>query len=416
MSARPFLQVALISLAAAITLAIFAQLTTGSTTVIQDLPQVHLILGIFGALIPGITGLHLHGLAALHERPAPLAKAKLAATTWLVGALVLALAAGLTSGRIRLPALALGGLALTAAAVLTMLLLIKLLPRRGQSVVDVAKDPLTKGDDASLKQAKFAHFFLVPAVAATTLAGPWMEWTTAWAPRTWLAGLHLLLAGYALVSTYSITHLWIPRLANVPAIAAGAIKGELHSSLLGLLLLVAGFLFDVRGLTIAGGAFLFFGCFTWMGVLGANIMRNKSKTQRVTPEFTYIPWVFTGVFWLVCGVLLGEFLNAVPATFADRFGALRFTHAHAILLGGYVQIAIGLAMRLVPMARGTQAIPFHEGKWGFYLLNLGLAGLIIGAFGTGLGGRTALWGGGLALLGVAVAFMSLVRNPKRLRN
>ena len=44
-----------------------------------------------------------------------------------------------------------------------------------------------------------------------------------------------------------------------------------------------------------GGVSTFLGTFTFMGVLGANIMKNKSQTQRVTPQFAYIPWTFAGV-------------------------------------------------------------------------------------------------------------------------
>ncbi|MEK6976074.1 MAG: hypothetical protein AABY18_07010 [Candidatus Thermoplasmatota archaeon] len=415
MAVRPFLQVSLVSLGLALALGIAAPFAQGTAFAVHDLGQAHFVLGVFGFLLPGIAAMHLHGLAALHGRPAPEGKAKVAALAWGLGSATLALALAFADGLVRLTALALGLIVLTEAAILTMLLLLKLLPRRKQSVVDVARDPLTKGDDASLTQARFAQFFLVPAVVATVAAGPWWDWTHVAAPRVWLAGLHLLLAGHALVSCYSITHLWVPRLAKVPAIAAGAIKGELHSSLLGLVFLMVAFGLDSAGWAIAGGAFLFFGAFTWMGVLGANIMRNKSKTQRVTPEFTYIPWVFTGVFWLVCGVLLGVFLNAVPDAFADRLGALRFTHAHSVLLGGFVQIAIGLAMRIVPMARGVGPLPFHEGKWGFYALNLGLTLLVAGQLGSGVQGRLFQWGGLLALLGVAVAFMSLTRHDRRLR-
>ena len=415
-AARPFFMVGLGALAAALVLGILAPLAVGTAFEVHGLGQAHFVLGIFGFLLPGIAGLQVDALARLHARPAPVGKAKVAALAWGLGTGVLVVALAFTDGWVRTAALMLALVVLAEAGILTMLLLLKLLPRRGQSVVDVARDPLTKGDDASLTQARFAQFFLVPAIVATVAAGPWWEWASPWGAKAWLAGLHLLLAGHALVSCYALTHLWIPRLSGVPAIAAGAIKGELHSSLLGLLLLVAGFLVPARGLLIAGGAFLFLGCFTWMGVLGANIMRNKSKTQRVTPEFTYVPWVFTGVFWIVSGVLLGIFLNAVPDAFAARFGALAFTHAHAVLLGGFVQVAIGLAMRIVPLTRGAPPLPFHRGKWAFYALNVGLALLVAGQLGAGVDGRAFQAGGALALLGVAAAFISLTRHGRRSRS
>ncbi len=416
MAVRPFLTVGLAALALAVALGLAAPFAEGTPLETHDLGQAHLVLAVFGALVPALAAGHLHGLAVLHKRKAPRTQANLAAWSWGAGSGLLALGLAFADGAARRPVLAFGLVALAEAAVLTMLLVLRILPRRGRSLVDTAKDPLTKGDDAAFTQARFAFYFLVPATVATVAAGPWWDWSGGWAPRTYLAGIHLLLAGHALVSCYSITHLWIPRLSTVPAIAAGAIKGELHSSLLGLLLLMVGFGAGSTGFTIAGGAALFLGAFTWMGVLGANLMRNKSKTQRVTPEFTYIPWVFTGVFWLVCGVLLGVFLNAVPDLFAERVAGLRFTHAHAVLVGGFAQVGLGLAMRLVPQHRGAAPLPFHEGKWGFYALNLGLALLVAGAIGGGFASPASSWGGLLALLGLAAAFMSLARHGRRPRS
>lgn len=413
MATRPLLFVSLASAAVAVLLGIAAPLAAGTAFEVHDLGQAHFALAVFGFLVPGTTALHLQALQRILSRDVPARKAKTAAIAWGTGAILLALVLALTDGVARTAGLAIASLPLVGAAGMTTGLLLKLLPRRKQSVVDVARDPLTKGDDASFTQARFAHFFLAPAVAMTVLGAPGWEWTGTWAPRVWLAGLHLLLAGYALVSTYAITHLWVPRLSKVPAIAAGAIKGELHSSLLGLLFLLAGFLADSKGLAIAGGSFLFLGCFTWMGVLGANIMRNKSKTQRVTPEFTYIPWVFTGVFWLVCGVLLGVFLNAVPDALADRFSGLRFTHGHAILLGGMAQVAIGLAMRIVPASRGVPPVAFHQGKWGFYALNLGMALLVAARLAQAPSQWLAPAGGALVALGGAVAFMTLTRHGRK---
>lgn len=413
MATRPLFVVSLASAAAALVLAVAAQLVPDAVVAAADLAWAHTVLALFGFLVPGMTALHVQAVQRLLVRNVPVRKVLAAATLWGSGALLLAVAFAFTQGVVRTVAIGIGSLLLVDASLRTAGLLLQRLPKRKQSVVDVARDPLTKGDDASFTQTRFAHFFLVPAVVMSLAGAPWWGWTGSWAPRVWLAGLHLLLAGYALVSTYAITHLWVPRLSKVPAIAAGAIKGELHSSLLGLLFLLAGFLVPSTGLAIAGGSFLFFGCFTWMGVLGANIMRNKSKTQRVTLEFTYIPWVFTGVFWLVCGVLLGVFLNAVPDALAQRLPALRFTHGHAILVGGMVQIAIGLAMRLVPAGDGAPPLPFHRLKWSFYALNLGLTLVVAGQFGALANLRGSLLGGVLVFLGCAAAFLSLVRHRRK---
>ncbi|HLF15912.1 MAG TPA: hypothetical protein VI796_00545, partial [Candidatus Thermoplasmatota archaeon] len=281
------------------------------------------------------------------------------------------------------------------------------LPPRGISLVDLERDPLTKGDDASLKHVRLAHIFL-PAGLAILAAAAWPGLGATPMERLRLAGLHVLLVGYGVLSLYGLGHLVVPRYSGVPAIAAGAIKGELHSSLAAIVLLAAGFLSGVMGLVVAGGAFAFLGVFTYMGVLGANIMRNKSRTQQVTPEFTYVPWTFSAVFWLVSGVLLGIFLNAVPDAYAARLPALRFTHVHALLLGGFAQLILGFAQRAIPAEAGRPPPRFSTGRWGFYLLNAGLVILILGALADRDGAFRA--GALMAALAFAVSFMSLARH------
>lgn len=301
-----------------------------------------------------------------------------------------------------------GFLLLAGTGMAQLLVTVRTVPRA--SVVDVVRDPLTKGDDASLKQLRFAHFMLPPGLLLIALAnGPGLgDWRAG--PNLELAGWHLVLGGYGLLSIYGLSHLVVPRLSGIPAIAAGAIKGELHSSLLGLVLLTAGFLSRgtgwSTGLLVAGGVFLFFGAFVFMGVLGANIMKNKSRTQRVTPEFAYVPWTFAGVFWLIAGTLMGVFLNAVPDLFADRMPALRFTHLHAVALGGFVALLLGYVMRIVPRA----TLPFQRTRLAFLAINAGLLVMVVGALGSGTASTTSLVGVALVVLGLAAWFAGLRRH------
>lgn len=410
-AARTLLLASLAGLAAAVVVGAVAPWAGDIGTMAQDLGEAHMALGLFAFIIPAFTALHLHSVAAITKRPAPPAKAKVVAALWVMGGIVLGAESLLPDDVVTFNFT--GPLVVIAAAGMTTGLMLGVLPKRGQSVVDVTADPLTKGDDASFQHARFAHFLLPVGVAAVAISGPWFDWSGAWAARTWLVGLHLLLAGYGLFSCYGLSHLWVPRLSGVPAIAAGAIKGELHSSLLGLLFITAGFAFSVRGLIIAGGALLFLGAFTWMGVLGANIMRNKSKTQRVTAEFVYVPWTFTGVFWLISGVLLGIFLNVVPDIYDDRVAGLRFAHVHMALFGGFAQVLLGLATRLLPAAAGQPPVSFQRAKWGFYLLNIGLGAMLYGHLAAGVNHNAFRVGALLASLGLAAAFMTLTRHRRQ---
>jgi nitric oxide reductase large subunit len=151
------------------------------------------------------------------------------------------------------------------------------------------------------------------------------------------------------------------------------------------------------------------GAFTFMGVLGANIMKNKSRTQRITPEFVYVPWVFAGVLWILCGILMGMLLRAIPPQFEAKRAALSAIHSHSILVGGFLMLAMGLMTRLVPLDQGRPPPRFDQVKWSFYGLNIAL-----GLFAVGKLADDGTWWTAAAsvsiLLAVAGWFMTLRPN------
>lgn len=282
--------------------------------------------------------------------------------------------------------------------------------RAAAPVEAVTDDPLTKGDGASWKHLRLAPWFLLAAGAAHVVA---TVPALALSGRLAVAAVHLAGVGFLTLSMYGLGHLWIPRFSGVPAIAAGAIKGELHSTMLGIVLVFLGMLLGITGIIVAGGAFAFLGFFTYMGVLGANIMRNKSVTQRVTPEFVYVPWTFAGVFWLLSGVLLGMFLNAVPTALADQAAGLRWIHVHVALYGGVTMLVLGWSTRMFPAARGLQPPRFAgEMRVSFLVMNAALLMAAVtylqsGPTSDGFLSSTLLALLGLLLYGVAMrGFMS----------
>lgn len=376
-AARPLATAALLGLVLAALVGVLSVLpwADGFT-----LDRTHGVLAVYGFLLPALAAFTAHALGAILGRPVNGRKARLLSFLWMGGSLLAAAALAFLDGLALGLVLGVAGVVLLGAAGMTTGTLLKSIPKRGQSVVDGARDPLTKGDDACAAHLRFAQFFLPLGVLLDLAMRMPGLGDFPHQGGIQLAGLHLIGA-HALVSCYGLSHLWVPRLSGVPAIAAGAIKGELHSTLLAVVLLTFGFAFGLRGLLIAGGAFAFLGAFTFMGVIGANIMRNKSKTQRVTPEFTYIPWAFTAVFWLMSGVLLGIFLNVVPDVFAESASSLRFTHVHIALLGGAGQLLLALAWRIMPAGRGASPPPFRgPAKLTYYALNVGLVLLIAGHF------------------------------------
>lgn len=349
---------------------------------------------LVGTMLPALAALHVASLDRLAGRPLSEDVVRHNTAGTLIGALLLG------AGHLLQPSglfamVSFTGLVVVALAQMRLAVPILGLVPKDATDPDV---PLTKGDDASWKHVKLAHIFLLLGLVLLLIAYAPGAAGVAWLSGTRAAGMHVLMVGYGLLSVYGLGHLWVPRLSGVPAIAAGAIKGELHSTLLGLVGLILGFLTGIRGFLVGLGPFVFLGFFTYMGVLGANIMRNKSKTQRVTPEFVYVPWVFAAVFWLISGVLMGIFLNVVPDELADLQGSFRWLHVHVALLGGVLQLLLGLATRI-----GQDPLPRFQGamKGAFYAFN---GGLVVAGAGHLTGGAEAP----AVLVGAALVLLSLL--------
>lgn len=422
---RLLLTTSLWGLAAAVVLAVLGVAFDPARTGL-DLWHAHGIVVLFAFLWPMAVFVQLHFLRTLLGRtPAP-ARIRVLAALMSAGAAVAGAAAVAGTGTVLDWGYRAGLLLLLAAAGMLTGTMLRLLPRRSHSVVDVQRDPLTKGDDACFTQLRFAHFMLPLGVLGLVLAGPW--WTpapTAFLGAAGVAGFHLLLAGYVLLSLYGIAHLAVPRLSGIPAIAAGAIKGELHTTLLGLVGLVAGFLTAPyapgvgRGLVGGLGFFVFVGAFTFMGVLGANIMKNKSRTQRVTPEFVYVPWTFAGIFWLLSGVLMGMLLPAAQAAgtrLPFAYSALRFLHIHSALDGGAMILLLGFLTRLLPREAGVAPPSFQALKLPFYGLNAALVLLAAGELAGDLHGWLFWLGSLLTGLALAAWFFVLAGHVKGRRH
>lgn len=351
--------------------------------------QAHAALVGYGGVLPALLALHAHTLQRF-GRGMEMLHARRGAAVLLVAAVVLAAAAAaaaVTPATAPAPLAVAADILLLVGAALFVVAATALAAifRRGApigSVVDVAVDPLTKGDDACWLHLRIATWLL--AAAAIVLFAAAMPGAPEELQRVRLAGIHVLFAGYGLLSVYGLGHLWVPRLSGVPAIAVGAIKGELHATLLGLAGLVVGLATGWTGFIVGFGPFVFLGFFTFMGVLGANIMRNKSVTQRVTPEFVYVPWTFAAIFWLVSGVLLGLFLNAIPESLAHFADALRWTHTHATLFAGVLMLLMGFATRIAPAASDRPPVRFAGAVRGSFLLtNLAFVAAIVMRFWVG---------------------------------
>ncbi len=368
--------------------------------------RAHSELALWGLLLPLLWGLQHHAAWRFLGRGVDASTQRSQAAIAGTGAVLVTVGTLLQPSGLFAVAAMVGAVAITVAAILQTKHLLPVLPKRKESVVDVAQDPLTKGDDACFAQLRFS-LFLLPVGMLLWLATWWpgIANGAVWWPRLHAAGLHMVLAGHGLFTVYALAHLWVPRFSGVPAIAAGAIKGELHSGLLGVTGITLAFLLPApwsRGVLVGLGPFLFLSFFTFMGVIGANIMRNKSQTHRVTPVFAYVPWTFTAVWWLVAAVLLGLFLAIVPDALIEWMPRLRLVHIHMALLGGVIQMAIALMLRALPEAAGAAPPPFSRHKAAFLLFNGGFSVLLL----AWLAGLEVAWQlGGSAAMAVGLALV-----------
>lgn len=363
--------------------------------------QAHGLLAAWGFLVPAFLWLVDEGVNNTTGRHVRGREMATAAFLLAAGAWIMAASAMLLLGNGRPVALGVGGIMVVAGVVVQAS---GLLPQ-ARAGASRAADPLTKGDDASLQAIRLGHFFMAAGATASLAAAALRDVpgvNLVWAP----AAMHVAFAGGVLLTVYGVGHLWIPRFTQVPAIAAGAIKGEIHSTMLAVVFLSAGMALDVSALTLAGGGLLFVGSFTFMGVLGANVMKQKARLQRITREFVYVPWTFAGIFWLLSGVLLGMLSATRPAALAEQTEALRFTHIHVALYGGFALLALGWTYPILARAAKRENPTYGRTKAAFWLLNSALAVLIVGAF-QGFTGWGWLSGAALAFLGAAAWFISL---------
>ncbi len=341
----------------------------------------HGLVLTLGCVLPGLAAMHAFTLQRLAGTTFDGPRAAMAANLWLAGALLTAFRP-VGPGPLWAVA-AIGTVLLVAGATLWAIQVMARAPKSG--LTDMDKDPLTKGDDACLKHVHFAHRFLPLGLLVLLVASGFPDGNI-WGARIFTAAVHILVIGYGLLSMYGLSHFWVPRLSGIPAIAGGAIKGELHTTLLGIVGVTVGFLIGHdtsvgRGFLVGLGPFVFLGFFVWMGVIGANIMKNKSPSNSVRPEFVYIPWIFSSVFWAVTAVLMGIFINALPEQMEHLRGALRFTHLHSGLLGGAIQLLLALVTRQLPMVQGMQPPRFDaKMKLSFYAFNAGIALAMFGRF------------------------------------
>lgn len=87
---------------------------------------------------------------------------------------------------------------------------------------------------------------------------------------------------------------------------------------------------------------------------------------------TTLGFIFTGLVYLVVGITLGVVFFIAPDTLR-----LRTVHVHANLVGFVIFLIIGVGYHILPRFRGR---PLHsEGlAWsGFWMANIGLAGLLL---------------------------------------
>lgn len=215
-----------------------------------------------------------------------------------------------------------------------------------------------------------------------TIAGPYYR------PHT-VALAHVVVLGFALSVCIGAMYQLIPVALEVPLFSSR--MATLHTAfhILGVSAMVPAFLaWEMRGVA-TGGALVLVGVIMFAA--------NMAATLRRVPRFNIVAaFVATTLLWMLATIGLGMTMalgKLVPLLPGDPMAWLH-AHAHLGILGIFVNLIVGISLKLVPM---FTLVEWHEGKrarWIFGLINGGLPLLVLSI--------TARWDAGMALAIAAI--------------
>ncbi|MBH0197741.1 MAG: hypothetical protein HP494_19610 [Nitrospira sp.] len=205
-----------------------------------------------------------------------------------------------------------------------------------------------------------------------------------------LAHIHLGLLGFAIVVIIGTIVILLPTVLNTSASSLTLKQPALILMLLGIAVLIGGFLnasvpieLGAGGLIFAGSTLYTVNLFrTWMG----------SPHNGTAASDHLLIGVFFLLFTIVLGILVG--INSLSSQPVMPFGTLHLiAYTHMALLGFMLQTSMGVLSHLIPLTLATSRVP-NSKKRGPYLDGLStimdrwrtlqVGGLSLGTMGLGI--------------------------------
>ncbi|MBE3598751.1 MAG: cbb3-type cytochrome c oxidase subunit I [Limnochordaceae bacterium] len=107
---------------------------------------------------------------------------------------------------------------------------------------------------------------------------------------------------------------------------------------------------------------------------------ERSAGQATSGRFAYAPvfwFLMATAFWNLVGAgILGFFINLPVVNYFEHGTFLTAAHGHAALMGVYGMLALALLVFVLRSLARPDAFSERAVRWGFWGLNLGLAGMV----------------------------------------
>ncbi|MBM4123521.1 MAG: cbb3-type cytochrome c oxidase subunit I [Nitrospira sp.] len=181
-----------------------------------------------------------------------------------------------------------------------------------------------------------------------------------------LAHIHLNVLGFVTLTIVGTMHNLFPTVLNAPLYSPRLARATFALLPLGILLLIAGFLFSLLPLTIAAGAVILAGVLLY----SYNILRTWLKAGR--PQQIAVAHFMMATLFLVIATSAGLFV-AVNASWTPPlmpFGTLHLVaYTHLALVGFILQTIVGALSHLLPINLALHRVKSNK-KRGPYLAEL----------------------------------------------
>ncbi len=191
-----------------------------------------------------------------------------------------------------------------------------------------------------------------------------------------LAVTHLLVLGWITMIIFGALYQLLPVIMEVKLYSE--LLAKLSFGLLGIgtiLLAYAFWRFSFGNMMFVAGTFIVISVTLFV----VNVVRTARSSVKKIVERTFI---VSSVFWLLFTVLAGLTLaiNLLHPFLKVSHVELLKLHAHAGLVGWFIQLIIGVSSKLLPMFMVAHHVSTKKLNFAFYTINSGLTAGIISLF------------------------------------